>query len=146
MGATPEHPRFSENVMSANPEQNKYELIFTAFTTGDATVTGVNGAKKMKKLSFNKACNIKIGTAGPDEGRSSVKSLTITFKALDGAPPSPIGDGKESSYTWEAKNGGKPMPVGRIDGRWDFGAVLTGEDGTQYTLPDPEFQVGDGIE
>lgn len=124
--------------------QVEYELIFHGYASGPAGVEAKCGGKPMAKMLFAKGGAITISAIGPDGSKSSIISVEIDFQAQDGAPPSPLGDGKSPRYVWRKSEGGVPAMIGQTDGAWKFTAKLVRESGEHYMLPDPEFQVGDG--
>ena len=135
-------PPFLENLMTATAPR-EYDLVFHAYDIGPATVVSylIPSRQPMPSLNFGKGDKIHIRVIGPDESPTSMESVTIKFKVQSG-PPGPLGDGTKSSFVW--KVGDRDTHTVHASGKWKFGAVLTAKDKRQYTLPDPEFQVGDG--
>jgi hypothetical protein len=128
--------------MTETAAQDQYELVFHGYAIGPAGVEAKCGGKRMSNMLFGKGCKISIHAIGPDQSKSSITSIEIDFKARDGAPPSPLGDGKNPHYVWHL--GSRPMTIGQTEGAWTFTSTLVDNNGKHYTLPDPEFQVGDG--
>jgi hypothetical protein len=120
--------------MTVTTAQHEYNLVFQGHTTGPATVVSC-------QVPSAKGDRINIRVLGPDGSPSSMESVMLKFKVKRG-PASPLGDGTKANYLWQA--GDQDTYTVNADGDWEFGAVLTAKNGTQYTLPDPEFQVGDG--
>jgi hypothetical protein len=96
----------------------------------------------MPSLKFAEDDRLNIQVLGPDGTSASMESVLVNFTVESGSALSPFGDGKKASFLWFA--GEQFVHTVTSNGLWTFGAVLTAKDGTQYTLPDPEFQVGDG--
>lgn len=121
----------------------EYDLVFHAFDLGPPTVVSylIPSRQPMPSLHFGKGDKIHIKVIGPDESATSMESVKITFKVQSG-PPGPLGDGTKTSFVW--KVGDPDTHTVHANGKWKFGAVLTGKNKVQYILPDPEFQVGDG--
>lgn len=132
--------------MTAIAEQRKYNLVFQAHGKDEpATVKcyELPSMKPMQGFHFGKDDLINIQLLGADGTSASMQSVDIQFKKSPGTRlASPLGDGTEACYLWEA--GEEYTHTVNFDGKWSFSAVLRDKDNYLYPLPDPEFQVGDG--
>ncbi len=132
--------------MTSSVKKHDYDLIFKAHKDGTATVESLDAlsGKPMQKLHFAEGGRINIRVLGPDDTPSSMESVQVDFKVESAPTASPLGDGAKPDFVWYA--GEHYTHTVNHNGLWKFGAVLLAKDGKQYTLPDPEFQVGDGVE
>jgi hypothetical protein len=130
--------------MTSSAAKDDYNLVFQGHADGLATVVSshVLSEKPMPNLHFPRGGKINIRVLGPDGTPSSMESVQVDFKVENAPTLSPLGDGTKANFLWQA--GERYTHIVDTDGIWKFGAVLTARNGTQYTLPDPEFQVGDG--
>lgn len=124
--------------------RHKYDLIFQGLLGGSAKVEAryVPSGKKMKTLHFSQGDKINIRILGPDADAASMASVQVDFTVVSAPTASPLGDGSKACFVWHA--GERYTETVHANGIWSFGAVLTAKDKQTYTLPDPEFQVGDG--
>lgn len=129
--------------MMNDAAQDDYELIFHVYAIGPAGIQPECNGKTMSSMQFKKGSPIGIRAIGEDQGISSIASIEFDFTAKNGAPASPLGDGKDPHYIWYP--GTAPVMIGQTDGKWTFTAKLVDKKGKHHALPDPEFQVGDGV-
>lgn len=133
--------------MTPIAEQRKYNLVFQAHGKDKpATVTcyEIPSTVPMPALRFGKDDLINIQVLGADGTSASMQSVDIKFTPRPGTRLlSPLGDGTRFHYLWEA--GEEHTHTVNSDGDWSFSAELRDKDNQPYPLPDPEFQVGDGV-
>jgi hypothetical protein len=116
--------------------------VFTFQANPDGTVTFSSDTPSTKeKVKIAKGQPVRMQMLAASGGKQ-IKSATINFAKTLGDEAWPIVGQDGADLDW--KPGSGMFNAVSSYGKWCFGAVLTSNDGTVYTLPDPELQVGDG--
>jgi hypothetical protein len=133
----PDSHLFLEKIMS------EVTFIFQTYDDGSCILsfdpTTVSPKKGLAKLK--KKVPVKMRLLAPAGSTDIIEKATLTFDKMENEGW-PFADQDASVIVW--KKGQHNLETTSTKGKWKFGAVLRSKEGLQYTLPDPELQVGDG--